>query len=84
MSLAVLTNLLQFHQIAQGCKYDFTWTDHLGGDHLARFPLEQIQWKQTGPDSYAVTFGLEEPYRIDLIDETGTVLIDENGNTLTW
>lgn len=80
----MLDALLAFYQIAQGCKYDFTWTDHLGNNHLARFPLEQIRYKRTGLDRYNITIGLEEQIRMALVDESGTTLIDENGNVLTW
>ena len=82
--MPLLDALLSFHQISQGCKYDFTWTDHEGGNHLARFPREQIKWKQTGPDRYTIGIGLEEQIRMALVDENGTTLIDENGNVLTW
>ena len=84
ISAAVLDDLIAFQQTAQGCKYDFTWTDHQGGTHLVRFPRERLSYKETAPDLYTIGIGLEESIRMALIDETGTVLIDENGNVLTW
>lgn len=79
-----VTDLLRFHQVAQGCRHSFIWIDHLGGEHAAWFPREQIAWKQTGPDRYSISIGLEETIGLALIDENGQTLLDENGNVITW
>lgn len=79
-----LDDLLRFHQEAQGCKHLIVWVDYLGVGHAVNFLREQIHWKQTGPDRYQVTIGLEESIALTLIDENDNILIDENNNELTW
>ena len=81
---AIVQNLLLFQQMANGCKHDFIWTDHQDNNRLVRFPKEPLTWHQTGPDRYTITIGLEENILMALVDENGTILIDETGDVLTW
>ncbi len=81
---ATLDALLEFNLVAQGCRYNFVWQDHEGIGHAVNFTREQIRWKQTGPDQYNVSIGLEETIGLALIDENKQTLLDESGNEITW